>query len=118
MTPEIFIENIYKEIIENNYNLYQSFYSDENLKDYKDQSEMILFIKSLNPNHKKYLFRLLKQTSIDTLSNIFGIIDGSSYLEGIENGEFELFVNMNDNKNLLSGDLQDLFLELNDMNIA
>lgn len=107
-----FITKVYEEIVNANIAFYSKAYNDisinDNLTD--EMKNKIAFVQSLDPEQKKVFVSHMKQVAIDTLSNVFGIIDGSSYLEGFNEGDFELKYGSHI-KQILSGDLQDMFLE-------
>jgi putative transposase len=50
---------------------------------------------------------------VDTVSNILGVLDG---VVSIKNEDIEFKVTINDNKEPINGDLQDLFLEYDEEN--
>lgn len=64
------------------------------------------FFEGLNKKEKEIFFAILKQVSIDTVSNVAGAIDGSSDI-GLKE-EIRL---IDRNGTSISGDLQDFFLE-------
>lgn len=63
--------------------------------------------EKLIDDDKKVLMKIIEQTVTDTISNMLGVIDGSSTLSEFES-EIALVV---ENQNV-QGDLQDLFLEM------
>lgn len=109
---EVFIKAIYRTIIEGNLASYKEMYeerldhtklSNSEMDGYwKKQDE---FYNRLNSEQKEVLMLMMKQTMIDTISHVFGIIDGSS---GLVDAEVEptLLLDSIDSE----GDLQDLFL--------
>lgn len=107
-----FVMNIYEEIVNTNMEYYSTAYDDTDIQDnYPTEiKNRISFVQSLDPDRKKILLSYMRQIIIDTISNVFGIIDGSSYLEDFNEGDFELKYG-NHIKQIISGDLQDLFLE-------
>jgi len=100
------------EILKVNLQHYKTAYQDIEITDdmSTESKEKIKFIQSLSDMDKSIFYSHIQQVIIDTLSNIFGIIDGSSYLEGFTDGEFELKYGK-DIKKVISGSLQDVFLE-------
>lgn len=109
---EVFVKSIYKTIIEGNLSSYKEMYEEEldhtKLSNsegdvyWKNQDE---FYNSLDNEQKEVLMLMMKQTMIDTISHVFGIIDGSS---GLVDADVEpsLLLDSIDSE----GDLQDLFL--------
>jgi len=105
---EDFIKALYKSIIIENLKIYNELYNTIKVNKNTDEYwvEAIDLYSSLSEEKKKTLMKIIKQTMIDTISNVLGVIDGNStlddfskeltlYIEGMENG----------------GELQDLFLE-------
>ncbi len=109
---EKFVRKIYEEVIDDNLTYYKSAYDNlEISEDLPAETKAdILFVQSLSNENKTIFHAHMKQVMIDTISNLFGIIDGSSYLEGFNDGDFELKYGAQI-KSTISGDLQDLFLE-------
>lgn len=109
---EVFVKAIYRTIIEGNLASYKEMY-EERLDHAKlGKSEIDVYWKKqdefynkLNSEQKEVLMLMMKQTMIDTISHVFGIIDGSS---GLVDAEVEptLLLDSIDSE----GDLQDLFL--------
>lgn len=109
---EVFVKAIYRTIIEGNLASYKEMY-EERLDHAKlSKSEIDVYWKKqdefynkLNSEQKEVLMLMMKQTMIDTISHVFGIIDGSS---GLVDAEVEptLLLDSIDSE----GDLQDLFL--------
>ena len=62
----------------------------------------------MNDGDRAVLFEIMRQVTVDTVSNLFGILDGASALEGPR--EDFVLTSQPDNRKL-NGNLQDLFLE-------
>ena len=58
----------------------------------------------LTPAQRKVLFKIIRQIQVDTISNVLGIIDGTS-------GDLQETLTLNADDKEISGDLPDLFLE-------
>ncbi|EPG4537418.1 TPA: transposase, partial [Acinetobacter baumannii] len=71
--------------------------------------DALTFYQSLSQKDKETLFKIIKQTTIDTTSIILGIIDGPVSLNQIP-GDFTLTYTENEKTVILNGDLQDEFL--------
>lgn len=104
---EEFIKNLYKTIIEDGRSIYKDLYENtevtEQTVDYwKNALELY---HSFNENQQNMFMDIVKQTMIDTISSIFGILDGSSTLSG---GDFEFEVKINGFST--ECELQDTFL--------
>ena len=107
MTAQKFVSQLRKEIVNENTTIYCGLFSNTLIKNATDpywKRALELFGK-LSPEEKEVFFEVIRQITVDTTSNVLGVIDGVNTLQGI-NGEFELRL---DGKKL-SGDLQSLFL--------
>jgi hypothetical protein len=105
---EEFVKALYKSIIEENIELSKDLFETTNLTTVTDDywREALGFYKSLDKEQKEILFKIIEQTMIDTISNMLGIIDGSSTLIDCEI-EPKLLLDSKDTE----GELQDCFLE-------
>lgn len=104
---EIFVKSVYETVVEENKNLYKHLFEttivDKRTDEYWRQS--LNLYNSLSTENKEALINIIKQTMIDTISNMFGIIDGSSTLKD-SNIDAKLLLDGVDTE----GELQDLFL--------
>lgn len=101
---EKFLARVVNENISTYRQLFSETSSDEAIDLYW-KSALSLFNK-LDSADKEIFFSILKQVSVDTVSNITGVIDGSSDI-GLEE---DIRLSSHDGK-ILSGFLQDRFLE-------
>lgn len=118
---EVFVKAIYRTIIEGNLASYKEMYEErlDHAKLGKSEIDVYWekqdeFYNKLNSEQKEVLMLMMKQTMIDTILHVFGIIDGSS---GLVDAEVEptLLLDSIDSE----GDLQDLFLAyIEDENLA
>lgn len=104
---EVFIRSIYKTIVEENKELYKNLFNNTTIDEASDEywKQSLSLYNNLSQQNKDVLINIIKQTMIDTISNILGIIDGTSTLNECDI-EPKLFLNNNDT----NGELQDLFL--------
>lgn len=70
---------------------------------------MLALYQSLSPAQRPVILEIMRQVEIDTVSAIFGILDGSSTLDG-KSADVELLHKTARSRTRLDGDLQDLFL--------
>lgn len=100
-----FTEEIYKSIVVDNMELYQQFFlcdpNEEGTIEYWKNA--INFFNKLEDEEKRILFSIIKSTMVDTISNVFAILDGN---EGPEDISIRVRINDHDNE----GELQDAFL--------
>jgi hypothetical protein len=111
---EEFVKNIYETVIEGGKNIYRDLYENtevtERTIDYwKNALELY---RSFDDKQKNVFMDIVKQTMIDTVSSVFGVLDGSSTLTG---GDFEFEVRINGVST--EDELQDTFLGFVEENI-
>lgn len=106
---EEFVKSIYEEAVGNGLDIYLTlFNSISNMNDdslipyWKDSKE---FYNSLSDKNKEYFFNILKQTMIETVTTVFGAIDGCVTLDKF-NANIKLTLNGEDTQ----GELLDYFL--------
>lgn len=94
MMNEEFVKSIYETIVEEGKNIYTELYENtevtEQTVDY--WKNVLELYHSFDNNQKSVFMNIVKQTMIDTISNIFGVLDGSSTLSG---GDFEFDIKIN-----------------------
>ncbi|WP_146553498.1 transposase [Rummeliibacillus sp. SL167] len=105
---EIFVKSLYESVVKENLQLYKNLYETTIVTPKTDSywKEAIGFYNSLSDENKDILMTVIEQTMIDTISNMLGIIDGSSTLKGCSL-EPKLLLDSIDTE----GELQDSFLE-------
>lgn len=105
---DIFIESLFQTVVEENREIYKRLF-DETIIDRKTieywQKALKLY-NNLSNENKEVMIDIIEHTMIDTISNIFAIIDGVITLKNC-NIEPKLFLNNNDT----DGELEDLFLQ-------
>ena len=104
---EEFVSRIYKTVIEDGENIYKELYENtEVTKRTVDYWKKALELyRSFDDDQKNVFMDIIRHTMIDTVSGVFGILDGSSTLSG-GNLEFEIKINGISTEN----ELQDTFL--------
>ncbi|OOU81954.1 transposase [Acinetobacter baumannii] len=103
------INTISDEYIDTYKQIYSSTLIDNKIKEDPYWFDALTFYQSLSQKDKETLFKIIKQTTIDTTSIIQGIIDGPVSLNQIP-GDFTLTYTENEKTVILNGDLQDEFL--------
>ena len=104
-----FIKALYKSIVKENLEQYIELYETTDESTVTDDyfKETINFYKRLDNENKEILMKkIIEQTMIDTISNMLGIIDGSTTVEH-SISEPKLLLDSLDTE----GELQDYFLE-------
>jgi len=104
---EVFVKSLYDSIVKENLELYKNLYETTTIgpKTSEYWKQAITFYDSLPEENKATLMKIIEQTMIDTISNMLGVIDGSSTLKNCSL-EPKLLL---DNNNT-DGELQDQFL--------
>ena len=101
------ITGIRNEIIKSNLQEYRDLFATTKPDDASDPywQTALQFFQMLDEAQRDIFFSIIRQVMVDTISNVFGVLDGVSTLNGQE-VNFELLVN---GKNIV-GNLQDQFL--------
>ena len=109
---ENFVKSLYESIIKENLELDRQLYETIKIDTKTDEywKAAIGLYNSLTVENKDVLMRIIEQTMIDTISNMLGVIDGSSTLKD-RLLEPKLLLDSKDT----GGELQDFFLELIEM---
>ena len=104
---EIFVKSLYESIVKENLQLCKNLYENTNMTPKTDDywKKNIGFHDRLTEENKDILMRIIEQTMIDTISNMLGVIDGSSTLKDCS-FEPKLLLDSIDTE----GELQDSFL--------
>ena len=105
---DIFVKSLYESIVQENLQLYKDLYETTNVTSKTDEywKKSIGLYDNLTDENKDTLMKIIEQTIIDTISNMLGVIDGSSTLNDCSL-EPKLLLDSTDTE----GELQDLFLE-------
>lgn len=105
---ETFVKSLYESIVEENLEIYREMYETTIIDSKTDEywKKVIEFYNNLEDEKKDVLMKIVEQTMIDTISNMLGVIDGSSTLTGCSL-EPRLLLDSVDTE----GELQDAFLE-------
>ncbi|WP_299178595.1 hypothetical protein [uncultured Chryseobacterium sp.] len=109
MKPEDLIKILNRDVIKGNLELYQNLLDTTNEATDPVWKGILPMYINFSKEEKETFLKFLKIVEINTLSHVLGILDGTTYAEGIEN-DF-ILTTENDNKKI-NEDLQDLFLEL------
>lgn len=109
MKPEELVKILNRDVIKGNLELYQSLLDTTNEATDPVWKGILPIYINFSREEKEIFLKFLKIVEVNTLSHVLGILDGTTYSDGIEQ-DFILTVE-NDNKRI-NEDLQDLFLEL------
>ncbi|AKK73617.1 hypothetical protein OK18_14320 [Chryseobacterium gallinarum] len=109
MKPEELVKILNRDVIKGNLELYQSLLDTTNEATDPVWKGILPIYINFSREEKEIFLKFLKIVEINTLSHVLGILDGTTYADGIEQ-DFILTVENDDKK--INEDLQDLFLEL------
>jgi len=109
MKPEELVKILNRDVIKGNLELYQSLLETTNEATHPVWKGILPIYINFSREEKEIFLKFLKIVEVNTLSHVLGILDGTTYADGIEQ-DFILTVE-NDNRKI-NEDLQDLFLEL------
>ena len=110
MDAEDFTKQLRKSIIEDNLAIYKDLFQSTDPKSATDPYwvRALALHGALDDSQKSIFYEIVRQVMADTVSNMLGVIDGVSTLEGADD-ELRLLTAKGNKE--LSGDLQDTFLE-------
>ena len=109
MNPETFVSRIRSAVVDQNLATYRELFESTSPDAANDPywKRALTLYKALSEPQRTVLLEIMRQASVDSVSNIFGILDGSSTLDGAQEN-FVLTSNADNRK--INGQLQDLFL--------
>jgi len=108
MTPKVFVSGIMRGVIDENVSIYRDLFSKTPASEASDPywRRALALFGSLTEEHRSILFEIMRHVSVDTASNILGVLDGVNSIDG---GEAD-FTLLSATGQKLNGDLQSLFL--------
>lgn len=106
MKADVFTAQIKKAIIEENTGIYRDLF--DNTKSATDPYwvRALELYNALDENQRNVFIEVVRQTAIDSVSNIFAVVDGVTQLDG-QDGDIRFSCGDDE----LTGELQDRFLE-------
>lgn len=106
-----FVIKIHDLITKERITIYKDMFNNTNIEKVKNNywKEALEFYHSIDQKQKEMLFKIIRQISVDTVSTIFALLDGVSIVEG-QDDRFILSFKKNPTVKI-NGDLQDIFLE-------
>ena len=111
MDPKSLVSQLRSSVIEENLAIYRDLFQSTSPEGATDPYwvKALTMYQDMTEEQKSVLFEIVRQVMSDTVSNVMGILDGVSTLDGADD---ELVLAAKNSGELLSGDLQDLFLEM------
>ena len=110
MTPQNFITQVHSVVVQQNLSIYKDLFESTTPDSANDPywNRALALHHSLNDADRIVLYEIMRQVTVDTVSNLFGILDGVSALGGPHE---DFMLTSQPDKQKLNGNLQDLFLE-------
>lgn len=112
MEPVELTRAIKAELVDANVKTYEDLFRSTDRDEASDPywAKVLAMFDSLPPASQGVLFQIMRQVAVDTVSNMLGVLDGSSTLPGVTE-DFHLTLD-SDKDAKLNGELQGSFLEL------
>lgn len=109
MKPEEFVSSLKAYVVDENVDLYAETFRSTDRNRVSDEywRAVLALFDSLDDESKDLLLRIIKQVAVDTVSNVLGVLDGSSY----HSASGEELTLLDATRTKLNGNLQDLFME-------
>ena len=109
MTPEELVAQLRRTILEDNIQFYRELLVTTDIAKVSDPywRTALELQGRLDDADRRVLLSIIRQTIVDSLSSVFAVIDGVTWLPG-QKGNFVL--RLGDDGEPLNGELQDLFL--------
>jgi len=97
-----------REVVSENVATYRELFNNTSMNDAADPywRRALTFFASLSEDQRTAFFEVVRQVSVDTVSNVLGIFDGVNMIEGADAG----FAVIYGRDQRMDGDLQSLFL--------
>ncbi|REJ64951.1 MAG: transposase [Planctomycetota bacterium] len=106
MKTEEFVAQVRQSVVEENTGIYRDLFENTTSATDPYWIRALGLYKALDDEQKEVLFEIVRQVTVDSVSNVFAIVDGVTELDG-QDGSVRLQCGPDE----LSGELQDRFLE-------
>lgn len=109
MNSRDFVLGIREEVLNANLNIYKQMFAKSNVKKATDPygKQALQLYSNLDDADREILFKIMRQVMVDTISNVFAVLDGVTRLPQQDG---TLTVQLSGQR--LEGALQDQFLEM------
>jgi hypothetical protein len=80
MSPENFVSEIRAAVVEQNSAIYKDLFESTSVESASDPywKRALALYASLSDSDRKVLFEIMRQATVDTISNVLGILDGQA----------------------------------------
>ncbi|SFN92416.1 hypothetical protein SAMN05421594_4734 [Chryseobacterium oleae] len=109
MKPEQLVRVLERDVIEGNIELYRNLLNTTNEAQDPVWKGILPMYIEFSKEEKDVFLKFLRIVEINTLSHVLGILDGSTYVDEIDD---DLLLTTENSNVKINEDLQDLFLEL------
>jgi hypothetical protein len=108
VTPKDLAVGLMREVVDENVATYRELFTSTPLREATDPywQRALTFFASLSEQQRAVFFEVVRQVSVDTVSNVLGVFDGVNTIEGADAG----FAVIYGRDQRMDGDLQSLFL--------
>ena len=112
MTPEDLATGLMRQVVDENVGIYCELFTHTSLSDATDPywRRALTLFASLSEEQRAVFFEVVRQVSVDTVSNVLGVLDGVNMIAGADAG----FAVIYNGDQRMDGDLQSLFLVENE----
>ena len=106
MTPEQFVNSLGHAVVDENATIYRRLFEQASAGTARDAYwiNAAAFYSGLTAEQKDVFFQVIRQVIVDTTSNVLGVLDGSSHIDGAPR------IELNIDGHRIRSDLQDMFL--------
>lgn len=111
MTPQRFAKAVMRTVVDDGVTSYKNIFAHPGTVTEPYWVRVLALYRSLPRSQRKVVLDIMRQVQVDTVSHLFGILDGSTGLDG-RAMDLELTARARKRRVRLDGGLQDLFLAL------
>lgn len=111
MNSQVFVKALVRSVLRDGMGAYVDLFENTDRNKVKDQYwvRALNLFDELSAEQKNALFEVIQQVAADAVSNVLGIIDGSSHAEGVDE---DLLLIACSSGEPMNGDLQGAFLSI------
>ncbi|MFD2613450.1 transposase [Paenibacillus gansuensis] len=116
MNDETLVKCLYQNVVKDNLEIYRGIFTNTDRKTVTDPHwrKALKLYSELSDENKEILYKIIKQVQVDTASTLLGIFDGVVSIS--ELADLDVKITVQGNAYAVNGDLQDLFLSLDEEN--
>lgn len=107
-----FVTKLKERVIENDNKVYQDLLDTTIEAKDKIWQSILPIYKNMTKDEQLAFIQFLRLIQVNTLSHILGVLDGTTFLN---NGNVNFVLKTEENGEIINGDLQDIFLEMEEI---